>query len=224
MRRVFRSPAARRQTALVAGALVAGLALVTVLVLVRAPYLLSEAWLRNRVATAGPLAPVVFVVVQAVQVVVAPVPGQALGAVGGYLFGGLAGTVYSVTGVLLGSLVAFELARRFGRPFVERVVDPEALADFDGFVAAHGRLGLFLAFLLPTFPDDLLCLLAGVSELRRGELLALVLVGRTPTFALAAYAGRGVATGRYLLVFGLVAALTLLTAVVGRYRARLRGG
>lgn len=223
MRRVFRTPAARRQAALVLLALVAGLALVTALVLEHAPYLLSTAWLRDRVAAAGPLAPVAFVLVQALQVVVAPVPGQALGAVGGYLFGGVAGTVYSIIGVFLGSLVAFELARRFGRPFVERVVDPEALADFDGFVARHGRVGLFLAFLLPTFPDDLLCVLAGVSEIRRTELLALVLVGRTPSFVLAAYAGAGAAAGRHWLVMALVGSLVVVTVVVGRYRTRLRG-
>jgi uncharacterized membrane protein YdjX (TVP38/TMEM64 family) len=222
VRRVFRSRAARRRTALVVLALAGGSALLTVVVLRCAPYLLSTAWLRARVADAGSLAPVAFVVVQAVQVVVAPVPGQALGAVGGYLFGGLAGTVYSVTGVLVGSLVAFELSRRFGRPFVERVVDPETLAEFDGFVAAHGRVGLFLAFLLPTFPDDLLCFLAGVSEVRRGELLVLVLVGRTPSFAIAAYAGGGAADGRYTLVLTLAGVLVLITVIIGRYRTRLR--
>lgn len=223
MRRVFRSPAARRRTALLLALSVVLAAALSALVVGYAPFLLDPAWLRGRLAAAGPLAPVVFVLVQAVQVVVAPVPGQALSAVGGYLFGGLAGTVYSVTGVLLGSLVAFELARRYGRPFVERVVDPDALATFDGFVADHGRVGLFLAFLLPTFPDDLLCFLAGVSEVRRSELLVLVLVGRTPSFVLAAYAGQGAATGRYWLVVGLVAVLAVVTVVVGRYRTRLRG-
>jgi uncharacterized membrane protein YdjX (TVP38/TMEM64 family) len=223
VRRVFRSPAARRRTALLLLAAVAGFALLSALVFVRAPYLLDAAWLRGRIAAAGPLAPVAFVLVQTVQVVVAPVPGQALGAVGGYLFGGPAGTVYSVVGVLLGSLVAFELARRFGRPFVERAVDPDALAEFDGFAADHGRAGLFLAFLLPTFPDDLLCFLAGVSEVRRGELLVLVLVGRTPSFVLAAYAGEGAATGRYWEVFALVAALAVVTVLVSRYRTRVRG-
>jgi uncharacterized membrane protein YdjX (TVP38/TMEM64 family) len=223
VKRVFRSPTARRRTALLLALSVALVTAISAVVVGYAPFLLDPTWHRARLAAAGALAPVAFVLVQAVQVVVAPVPGQALSAVGGYLFGGLAGTAYSVTGVLLGSLVAFELARRYGRPFVERVVHPDALADFDGFVTDHGRVGLFLAFLLPTFPDDLLCFLAGVSKIRRSELLILILVGRTPSFALAAYAGQGAATGHYWLVVGLVAALAVVTIVVGRYRTRLRG-
>jgi uncharacterized membrane protein YdjX (TVP38/TMEM64 family) len=221
VRRVFRSATARRRTLLVAGAATLAFALAAWLVVTRAPFLLDEEWVRGQVAAAGAFAPLVFVAVQTVQVVLAPVPGQALGAVGGYLFGGLAGTVYSLVGVLVGSLVAFELARRFGRPLVERVADPDALAGFDDFVDRHGRVGLFVAFLFPTFPDDLLCFVAGVSGVRRRDLLVLVLVGRTPSFALAAYAGDGAAQGQYWLVASLVAVLALLTVLVGRYRERL---
>lgn len=217
-RRLFRSAAARRRTVLVGLGLVAGVALVSWAVLARASFLLDPAWIRGRVVAAGPLAPVVFVLVQTVQVVVAPVPGQVLAGVGGYLFGGVAGALYSMTGVLLGSLIAFELARHYGRPLVERVLDPDALARADGFVAAHGRVGLFVAFLLPTFPDDLLCFLAGVSEVRLRDLLVLVLVGRAPSFVLAAYAGQGAAAGRYWLVVAVLAVLAVVTVVVGRYR------
>ncbi len=60
-----------------------------------------------------------------------------------------------------------------------------------------------------------------MGEVRRSELL--VLVGRTPSFVLVAYAGQGAATGRYWLVVGLVAVLAVVTVVVGRYRTRLRG-
>lgn len=222
-RRLFRSAAARRQTVLVGLGLVVGLALVSWAVLAHAPFLLDLAWIRGRVVAAGPLAPVVFVLVQTLQVVVAPVPGQVLAGVGGYLFGGVAGALYSMTGVLLGSLIAFELARRYGRPFVERVVDPDTLARVDGFAAAHGRVGLFLAFLLPTFPDDLLCFLAGVSEVRLRDLLVLVLVGRAPSFVLAAYAGQGAAAGRYWLAVAVLAVLAVVTVIVGRYRDGLSG-
>ena len=62
--------------------------------------------------TVGPFAPLLFVALQTLQVIVAPVPGQILAGVGGYLFGPLVGTGYSMLGVVLGSIVVFVLTRR----------------------------------------------------------------------------------------------------------------
>jgi uncharacterized membrane protein YdjX (TVP38/TMEM64 family) len=77
-----------------------------------APFLTDPVWLRETVAALGPPAPVGFVVLQAVQVVVAPIPGQALGGVAGYLFGTWAGFVYSMVCITVGSAVVFALAKR----------------------------------------------------------------------------------------------------------------
>jgi uncharacterized membrane protein YdjX (TVP38/TMEM64 family) len=212
--RVFASARARRRTLGVLAALVGAVALGTLAVATYAPFLSDPAWLRATIAATGPLAPAVFVAVQTLQVVVAPVPGQVLGFVGGYLFGTAAGAVYSLLGVTLGSAVVFVLARRFGRPYVERAVDADALARFDGFVAEHGRAGLFVAFLLPTFPDDLLCVLAGLSEIRLRTLVALVVVGRAPSFLAVAAAGGSAASADYRAATALLTGLALLTLVV----------
>jgi uncharacterized membrane protein YdjX (TVP38/TMEM64 family) len=219
--RVFASAEDRRRTlALVA---VAALSLVagSVLVATRAPFLAEASWWQARIAAFGPYAPLVFVLVQTAQVIVAPVPGQVLGFVAGFLFGPVAGTVYSLLGVTVGSAIAFALARRFGRPYVERAVDPEALGRFDGFVREHGRIGLFVAFLLPTFPDDLLCFLAGLSEIRLRTLLVLVVVGRAPSFVAVAAAGGELAAADYDAVLALTAALALATVLVYYGRDRL---
>lgn len=155
--RVFDSPEARNATLVRLGALAVVLAVATFAILERAPSLTDPTWVRETVSAAGPFAPLVFVGIQTAQVIVAPIPGQALAAVGGYLFGTLAGTAYSMVGVVLGSAVVFLLARRFGRPFVERAIDPDTLSRFDDFAERSGVVGLFVLFLLPTFPDDALC-------------------------------------------------------------------
>jgi uncharacterized membrane protein YdjX (TVP38/TMEM64 family) len=219
--RVFRSAAARRNTLLAGLALAVALTAATAALWVAAPQVADPAWLRTTIAEFGPLAPVAFVVVQTVQVVVAPIPGQVLAGVGGYLFGGPLGAVYSVVGVVAGSAIAFTLARRFGRPFVERVVDPDALARFDDFLDDGGTVALFVAFLLPTFPDDVLCFIAGLSELSLRRFLLLVVVGRFPSFLLVAYAGTSLAEAR-LARFGLLAGtLVVLTVAVYWGRERL---
>jgi uncharacterized membrane protein YdjX (TVP38/TMEM64 family) len=218
--RYFASAAARRRAirhtvalAAVVLALTAGLYRVL-------PQATDPVWLRATVADFGPLAPLAFVGLQTIQVIVAPLPGQMLAGVGGYLFGALPGTVYSMTGVLLGSTVVFLLARRYGRPYVERVLDAGTVARWDGVVDRAGVPGLFLFFLLPTFPDDLLCAVAGCTDIRLRTFLALVAVGRTPSFLAAAYAGGQLSAGdvgRTVAVLALLAVVTV-AVYVGRHR------
>lgn len=205
--RLFASAAARRSAVFRAAALLAAALGGTYLLREHAPLLTDSTALRAWVEGFGPAAPAVFVGVQALQVVVAPVPGGVLGFAGGYLFGGLLGSVYSIVGVALGSVVAIGLARRFGRPYVERVVAAETLSAFDGFVADRGLLGLGVLFLFPLFPDDALCFLAGLTDLRFRSLVAVVVLARAPVYAVVALAGGQLAAAR------LVEAGVLLTVV-----------
>ncbi|GGN98937.1 TVP38/TMEM64 family protein [Haloarcula pellucida] len=207
--RVFASAVARRDAIVRTLVLVGALVAVTVALRLAVPGLTDPEWVRARIAAFGVLAPLAFLALQTAQVVLAPIPGQVLASVGGYLFGTLRGTGYSMTGVVLGSTLVFVAARRFGRPYVERVVDPAALDRWDEFVARTGVSGLFVLFLLPTFPDDVLCFVAGLTDIRLRTFLTLVVVGRTPSFLAVAYAGTQVADGA-LGTAALV--LTLLTA------------
>lgn len=220
---VFRSPAHRRRALLVAGGLLGTVAAATAGVWLLDPGVLAPARIRVVLEATGPAAPVAFVALQAMQVVVAPIPGQLLAGVGGYLFGGPLGLLYSMLGVTLGSTVVFAASRRYGRPFATRVLDPAALARFDGFVADSGSAGLFVAFLLPAFPDDALCLLAGLTALRYRRFLLLLIVGRTPTFVASAVAGTSIATDRFDRALLVVAGLTVAMIAVYRFRSRLIG-
>jgi uncharacterized membrane protein YdjX (TVP38/TMEM64 family) len=220
--RVFVDREARRDAVVRLLALLVVLLGGAVAVRVYAPFLADPRWVRGAVADLGPYGPVAFVALQTVQVVVAPVPGQTLGVAGGYLFGTVAGTLYSMVGVVVGSTAVFVLARRLGRPYVERVVSEDVLDRFDTFAEEHGRVGLFVVFLLPTFPDDAVCALAGLTSLRLRTLAALVAVGRLPTFALAAFAGDGAAEGRLAVAGG--ALLAAVVASVAVYLARDRFG
>jgi uncharacterized membrane protein YdjX (TVP38/TMEM64 family) len=219
--RIFRSAGHRRQALLATGVLVAVALGASAAAWSWAPQAFDPAWFRARIAETGRAAPAVFVAVQAAQVVFAPIPGQVLGGVGGYLFGGLRGTAYSMLGVTIGSLLVFGASRRYGRPFVARVVTDETLTRFDGFVERHGRIGLFVVFLLPTFPDDAICLIAGLTTLRVRTFLLLLLVGRTPAFLAAAYAGTALSAGREWVFVALVGALVVASLVVHRYRSRI---
>lgn len=164
----------------------------------------------------GPWAPVAFVLLQAVQVVVAPIPGQVTGLVSGYLFGAVAGTVYSALGLAIGSAVALSLARRFGRPYVERAVDPATLERFDRAADRDGLLAFFLAFLVPGFPDDAICFVGGVTRIPLWELFAVAVVGRLPTVFLVNLVGARIADRAFVdaaLLGTFLAALSIVVYV-----------
>jgi uncharacterized membrane protein YdjX (TVP38/TMEM64 family) len=219
----FVSPAARRRA--LAALLVGVVALLAASALLRvyAPWTTDPEAVAVRVDSLGAWAPLAFVVLQALQVVVAPIPGQLLAGVAGYLFGTLAGTAYSVLGVAAGSYLVFVLAGRYGRPGVESWLDDGVVDRLDGFVHDGGVPALFLVFLFPAFPDDAVCFLAGLTDLDRRLLVALVVVGRTPSFLVAAAAGGQAAATRWGVLAALLAGGALATSLAYRWRDRLLG-
>jgi uncharacterized membrane protein YdjX (TVP38/TMEM64 family) len=132
---------------------------------------LAQAW--------GRWAPLVTIGLHILQVILAPIPGQALDTVNGFLFGPWLGTLYSMIGLGSGSTLTMALARRYGRPLVERWVDQPTLARLDRF-SKRQLMSLFLIFLLPFLPDDALCFVAGLTPTPLGRLVPLMILGRLP--------------------------------------------
>jgi uncharacterized membrane protein YdjX (TVP38/TMEM64 family) len=207
--KLFTSRAARRRAILGLLAVLAVLAAVTIAVRRYASFLLDPAALEAWIEGFGVLSPVVFILVQATQVVVAPIPGQATAVVGGYLFGPYWGTLYSMVGVMLGSAVAFSIAKWYGRPAVERLVHERLLERFDGFVEETGLLGLFVFVAIPGLPDDVVCFVAGLTRFGLGVFLVVMTLGRLPAYLLTNIAGGNLAEGQ------VVRALVVLAVVVG---------
>jgi len=206
--KLFSSAESRRRT--IAGLVGIAVLFALLYVAVRryAPFLFDPEALEAWIESFGVLSPVVFILVQATQVVVAPVPGQATAVVGGYLFGPLWGTLYSMVGVMIGSAVAFSIAKWYGRPAVERLIHEDLLARFDGFVEETGLPGLFVFVVIPGLPDDAVCFVAGLTKFGLGVFLVVMTLGRLPAYLATNYAGGNLAAGHF------TEALVILAAVV----------
>jgi len=214
---VFSSAESRRRAVLNTALVSVAFGLLFLFVRRYAPFLFDPEKLRAWIDTFGVLAPAVFVLVQIVQVVVAPVPGQVVALVAGYLFGPLAGTVYSITGVLIGSAIAFSLADRYGRTFVEDVLHDDVVARFDGFVDRVGVPGLVVFVVIPGLPDDAICFLAGLTKWRLRTFMFAIAVGRLPAYVLTVYAGGELASGEFLEGMVILGCLIAVSAI-GYYR------
>lgn len=178
--------------------------------------------IKRTVQDAGPWGPIVFMGVQFLQILIAPIPGQAVGLLAGALFGPWLGVLYSMIGAVLGFTTVFVLAKLLGRPFVERFVKQEDLTKFDGLTKNAGPFVLFLIFLLPGFPDDIICYIAGLSNLPIRTLVLVSLAGRLPGYLAASFIGAGIGDANVRLIVGIVVALGLLGIIAYVKRAELK--
>jgi uncharacterized membrane protein YdjX (TVP38/TMEM64 family) len=126
----------------------------------------------------GPYSWFIFIVLQILQVVLPPIPGDVTGIIGGWLYGSVLGTVYSTIGLTIGSCLAFLLARTFGLPFVEKALKAEKIQKYDHFMTHQGAMISFVLFLIPGFPKDFLCYIMGLSHMSLLEFVLVSTFGR----------------------------------------------
>jgi len=163
----------------------------------------------------------IFIGLQAVQVVAAPVPGEITGFAGGVIFGPLWGVVYSTIGLTIGSWVAFMLARLLGRPLVARIADAETIQRYD-YVMRHKGLWLaFLMFLIPGFPKDFLCYLLGLGHMRQRDFLLVSALGRLLGTVLLTMGGTYFRDARYGELFTIIGVSLGVILLVMIYRDRI---
>jgi uncharacterized membrane protein YdjX (TVP38/TMEM64 family) len=136
--------------------------------------------LKKVIKSFGHYAPLGYILLQIIQVVVAPIPGGAIEFLGGYLFGVKAGLIYSMIGLTLGSWLAFSLARIFEKIAVEKFVSEQTRKKFDYLVEHEGVILSFILFLLPGFPKDALCYILGLTPMHLGIFLVISTLGRIP--------------------------------------------
>jgi uncharacterized membrane protein YdjX (TVP38/TMEM64 family) len=156
-----------------------------------------RAWLDSL----GPLAPVGFILLQALQVVVAPIPGEATGFLGGFLFGALPGFVYASLGLTLGSTLAFMVSRRLGARIMNRLTGTGRFEKFDALFEKNGALIALLLFLFPGAPKDYLSFLLGLTTMPFKVFVVLVTLGRMPATLMLTLQGAQVYQGNYWTFF-----------------------
>jgi uncharacterized membrane protein YdjX (TVP38/TMEM64 family) len=175
-------------------------------------------WIKSVLKAAGPLAPLVFILIQALQVVFAPIPGEATGFIGGYLFGVPLGLLYSTLGLTLGSVGAFFIARWLEEHYVKRWIPAEILQKFDFLMERQGALVAFILFLLPGFPKDYLCFVLGLSRMPFKLFLLICVVGRLPGTLLLTLQGAKVYKGDYYSTLVILGLCLVLIVVLWYYR------
>jgi uncharacterized membrane protein YdjX (TVP38/TMEM64 family) len=178
-------------------------------------------YLKRTLREWGVLAPVIFILLQALQVIVSPIPGEATGILGGYLFGQWLGLLYSTIGLTVGSVAAFGIGRWLGAHYVKNLVSTETWNRLGFIVEAEGAVLCFIIYLIPGLPKDIVCYLFGISPMPLWVFALVSGLGRIPgTWVLSAQ-GAHTAAGDYLQVI-LVSAVAVAAALpLYYYRHRI---
>lgn len=140
---------------------------------------ITQEQVQDFIASTGAVAPIIFILLSFAQVTLIPIPGAITILAGNYLFGTLESFIYSYIGMLLGAMAAFFLGRLLGRPFVNWIAGSKEEADkWVDKLKGREKVVMFFMFLLPLFPDDLLCAIAGMFKYSTLEFLVLQLITR----------------------------------------------
>ena len=174
----------------------------------------SSQTLREWIRGTGVIAPLVFVAVQAFQVVFFFIPGEIPQVAGGYMFGLWMGTLLSLLGITLGATFNFLIARLLGVPFVNVLFSAEKVERTRRIAGSpKAKLSFFLFFLIPGIPKDVLCYVAGLSVMKLPVFLIFSTLGRIPGIIGSALIGDAAADRRWILagtIFFVAAVLFVL--------------
>ena len=143
--------------------------------------------LREYIESSGIWAVWVFILFQFLQVVILPIPSTVTVMAGVALFGPLKCSLFSFIGIFIGSVLAFGIGRWLGYKVVSWIVGKEDLDKWLKKIKGKDYLILSIMFLLPLFPDDVLCFIAGLSSMTWGYFLVMIFVTRALSITLSAY-------------------------------------
>lgn len=177
-------------------------------------YLADPALLREYVDRHYVLGALIVIVIAALQVILAFVPGELVELASGYAFGALGGTIICWTGIMLGSIITLVLVKKFGRPFVEVFQSARKLESI-ALLRDKKRRGIltFLLFLIPGVPKDLWTYIVGLTDMKIWAYILLTGFARLPSIITSTVGGDAVGLGKLNIAFWVLAATAVVSGI-----------
>jgi len=170
---------------------------------------------KNYILSTGKLGPAIFILFQILQTVIAPIPGEVFQIAGGYTYGVLLGTIYTVAGMLLGASMAFFFTRFLGGSFIKKLLKKKKF-QWMMEIMNNKKLSVFLFafFFIPGLPKDLLIYLAGLTSIKPLKFFGILLVGRLPWLIASVSIGSNIYQKNYTSTI-IISVIALLGFILG---------
>lgn len=155
--------------------------------------------------------PVMFILFQILQIVVAPIPGEVVQIAGGYIYGVTLGSLYTTLGLILGSAIAFYFTRFIGRDYISKILQKKKY-KWMTFIYDEKKFSvfLFIFFVIPGLPKDLLVFVAALTSMGSFRFFLILIVGRLPWIIASAAVGSTIQMQQYS-----IAIIITVIAVIG---------
>lgn len=161
----------------------------------------------------GGYGPLVIIGIIVIEVIIAPIPGYIVPFVVGALYGVWEGLLYTWIGNVAGSMIAFWIARRLGRPIVRKIISENKIKNFDSFLHRN-KLLMWIVYIFPIFPVDIISFTIGFSAVTFRRFVLIVSLGFIPNLLLMNFFGDEFifATGSLKTVYILVVMVITVVA------------
>jgi len=179
-------------------------------------YLANPEVLKNAILSLGILAPLAIILLQAFQTTISVIPSQLTTIVAGFVFGPFLGLLYSLIGAFIGSSLVFFLTRKYGEEIALKFFEKKDMVHFNVFFRDKKLWALFLARILPIFPNDLVSFTAALTGMKFRNFSLFSTFGFLMQMLLLTYFGSELARGRisvFLLLISLLVGLLLLVVL-----------
>ncbi|WP_340027575.1 TVP38/TMEM64 family protein [Paenibacillus sp. FSL H7-0940] len=179
---------------------------------------------RAYIHSTGHWGPVMFILFQILQIVVAPIPGEVVQIAGGYIYGVTLGSLYTTIGLIIGSAIAFYFTRFIGRAYISRLMQKKnnkwmsLIHDEKKFSAF-----LFIFFVIPGLPKDMLVFVAALTSISSFRFFTILIVGRLPWIIASTVVGSTIHMQQYTIAI-IISVVAVIGFVFGYiYREKLVG-
>ena len=132
-----------------------------------------------------------YIIINLLQCIVIPVPTTLTVIVGTAIYGPTTAFIYATIGVILGSSIAFLIGRYCSKPVIYWIFGRQKVEKYETLLNKRAGLILFLTLTLPFFPDDLICMMAGVSDIKYYKFLLISIISRGIGLAVISFFGSG---------------------------------
>lgn len=170
---------------------------------------------RHFLTSYGPAGVLVFISFQVLQIIISVIPGEVVQIAGGYVYGTVFGTVYSMAGVVVGCVATFYISRFLGFGLVKRFVSQKNIEKFNFLInSPKSEIIMFLLFLIPGIPKDMLVYIAGLTPIKPLRFFIIVAVARFPALLGSSFIGANLQEKDYISVI-VVSVIACILFVVG---------
>ena len=163
------------------------------------------------------LSVIVMIVICAIQVMIALIPGEIVEIAAGYAFGTLLGALYCLIGIMLGSCIVIILTRKIGRRFIESICPREkieSISFLNDRKKLHSIVGL--VFFIPGTPKDLITYAISLTSMNIPAYILITSVARLPSILISTLSGDALGNNniKNAIIFFMISAVTGIAGYV----------